>query len=122
MELISVGSHMDSSGRVWNIQETLFYSSHLSFYLQRKIQQVWKDGIWKTAELDQDDDAPRQRRILTVYRLLLLDDVLEWFAAQFLPEQGGVRSRFLQILESVSKDSETQELRPMRDNSPLAGQ
>jgi hypothetical protein len=106
MELISVGSHMDSCARVWNLQETLFYSSHPSFYLQRKIQQVWKDGIWKTAELDQDDDAPRQRRILTVYRFLLMDEVLEWFAAQFLPGQGGVGSRFLQILGSVSKDSE----------------
>lgn len=81
----------DELGNLMDIDQTLYHSATMGFYLKSSHGQIKKGGRWNTALIDYSHDdikfekSHARRRVITVFRPMTPKQSLSWIVDSFLP-------------------------------------
>lgn len=81
----------DNEGNLLHIDETLYYSRGVGFYIMLRKEQIQKDGEWNNVLMGDFNDhieweeCTARKRIITVFRPMTPQQTLIWILNSSLP-------------------------------------
>ena len=90
-ELMTACGFPDNEGNLLHIDETLYYSRGVGFYIMLRKGQIQKDGEWNNVLMGDFNDhieweeCTAHKRIITVFRPMTPQQTLIWILNSSLP-------------------------------------